>query len=167
MGKEEMTTHTFAPWVQPIAAGFQRERGAVSEFARGAEPAFWEQASDLEGWTCKDLLSHLAAGTNKQVQAILRAVVAKARLDPGIFGDSGAVNARDIEARRGWTVDAVIAEYDADTEEIVGLLAQLQESDGDLRQKDFTMSLAEALAIFPSHDREHFDQLRAASEASR
>ena len=156
-------TRTYAPWVEPVVADFRRERGVVSEFARSAAPPFWEQATALEGWACKDILAHLAAGTNKQVQAILQAVVTKTRLDPAIFGDTDAVNAREVEARRSRPVDAVIAEYEADTEEILDLLAQLQESDGELRQKDFTMSLGDALKMFPSHDREHLEQLREAS----
>jgi hypothetical protein len=157
-----MTTRTFSPWVEPIAADFRRERAAVTEFARAAPPAFWERQSSDEDWTCKDIMSHLAAGTGKQLQTLLRSVTTRTRLDPDLFGHAEEVNGRDVQARRGRSIEAIIDEYEADTEEILDLLSQINEEDKDRRQKDFESSFSEALAIFPPHDREHLEQLRAA-----
>jgi uncharacterized protein (TIGR03083 family) len=154
-------TRTYAGWVEPIATGFRDERNAVIEFARTAPESFWDEPSSAKGWTNKDLLAHIAAGTEKQFQAILRAVINRTRLDPALFGNSEVVNARDVEKRRGWTAEQVIEELEADRDEIDGLLAQLTDEHASLRQKDFELSLADGLRIFAPHEREHLEQLRA------
>jgi hypothetical protein len=161
-----MTTRTFASWVEPIAADFRRERRAVTEFARAASPAFWERQSPDEGWTCKDIMSHLAAGTGKQLQTLLRSVTTRTRLDPDLFGHAEEVNGRDVQARRGRSIEAIIDEYEADTNELLELLSQLTEEDQGRRQKDFEQSFGEVLPVFAGHEREHLAQLRAAQKAS-
>jgi hypothetical protein len=140
-------------------------RNDVLQFARSAPPDFWHRPSPDEGWTCKDIMSHLAAGTNKQLQAILRSVVTKTRLDPGLFGNVDDVNGREVRERRGRPIATIIDEYEADTSEILELLSQVKEEDKDLRQKDFDTSFGNALPIFARHEHEHLAQLRSATEA--
>ena len=55
-----MTTRSFAPWVEPIAAELRKLRAEVAKFARSAPPDFWGKPSPNHGWTNKDLLAHLA-----------------------------------------------------------------------------------------------------------
>ena len=161
-----MTTRAFATWVEPVAADLHRERQVVAQYARGAPFDRWDAPSPLPGWSCKDIMSHLAAGTNKQLQAILRSVVSKTRLDPAIFGDDGVMNGRDVGERRDRPIAAIIAEYEADTEEILDLLSQVKDDDKDLKQKDFEMSFGDALPMYWRHDREHLDQLRTGLEGA-
>lgn len=161
-----MTTRTFVPWVEPIAEQFRAARGEVLAFARSAPADRWDAPSALDGWTCKDIMSHLAAGTGKQHQALLRSVISSTRLDPSLFGNSEVVNGRDINERRSLPIVAIIDEYEADTAELLDLLSQLKEEDKDRRQKDFDASFGDALPIFGPHELEHLGQLRAALEAS-
>ena len=155
-----MTTRTFATWVQPIAEEFRSARVHVLQFARSAGDELWEQPSGVERWTCKDIMSHLAAGTSKQFQTLLRSVTTRTRLDPDLFGHGDEVNARDVEERRSQPIDTMIDEYETDTDELLGLLSQLTEEDQGRRQKDFEQSFGEALPIFAEHEHEHLRQLR-------
>lgn len=159
-----MTERTFAAWVQPIAEELGNSRAEVSAFARSAPEELWQMPSGVDDWTCKDVMAHLAAGTGKQHQALLLAVVSKTRVDPNLFGNEEIVNGRDVEERRGQSIDAIIAEYEADTEELLSLLSQLKEGDQRRRQKGFDQTFGEALPIFRRHELEHLTQLRAAAE---
>jgi len=159
-----MTERVFAPWVQPIAEELGHRRADVSAFARSAPEEIWERPSGVDDWTCKDIMSHLAAGTGKQHQALVRAVLSNTRVDPNLFGNAEVVNGRDVEERRAQSIDTIIAEYEADTEELLDLLAQLTEEDQGRRQKGFDQTFGEALPIFGRHELEHLTQLRAAAE---
>ncbi len=162
-----MTTRTFAPWVEPIAEEFHSARGEVLQFARSAPAELWARQSPDEGWTCKDIMSRLAAGTGKQHQALLRAVIGNTRVDPNLFGNAEVINERDAGERRARPIDAIIDEYEADTEELLDLLSQLTKEGQGRRQKGFDQSFGEALPIFGRHELEHLAQLRAADEGAR
>jgi len=166
MGQGSSQTRMFAAWVQPIAEEFRTARSEVLQFARAAPSEFWERQSPDEGWTCKDIMSHLAAGTGKQLQTLLRSVTTRTRLDPNLFGNAEVVNGRDVTERRGRPIEAIIDEYESDTEELLELLSQLTEEDQGRRQKDFEQSFGEALPIFGRHELEHLTQLRAAAEVA-
>jgi len=155
-----MTTRTFASWVAPLAAEFRENRVALLEFARSLPAQAWDQASPLEGWTYKDLLAHLAAGNDKQIPLLLRAVIARTRVEPAWFGD--AMNARNVDERRGRSIDELEAELERDGEEILDLLAQLTDEHAGLRQEDFPQTFGESLPLFTAHDHEHLAQLRTA-----
>ena len=159
-----MIERAFAPWVQPIAEELAARRADVSAFARSAPEEIWELPSGVEGWSCKDIMAHLAAGTGKQHQALLRAVVSNTRVDPNLFGNAEVINGRDVDERRAQSIDAIIAEYESDTEELLDLLSQLRKDDHGRRQKGFDQTFGEALPIFGRHELEHLTQLRAAAE---
>ncbi len=55
-----MTTRTFAPWVEPIAARFRESRAELLEFARSLPSEAWSRPSPNTGWSCKDLLEEQA-----------------------------------------------------------------------------------------------------------
>jgi uncharacterized protein (TIGR03083 family) len=148
--------------VAPLAAEFRENRVAVIEFAHSLPAEAWDRASPLEGWTYRDVLAHLAAGTDKQIPRLLRAVITRTRVDPAWFGDSEQQNARNLEERRGWAIDELVAELESDGEEILDLLAQLTDVHAGLRQKDFPQTFGESLPLFAAHDREHLKQLRTA-----
>ncbi len=71
-------------------------------------------------------------------------------------------NAQMIKARRGRSLQELIAEVAAEGKETEELLAQLTEADEERRQEDAPMSLCEYLRFFPTHDRDHLAQLRTA-----
>ncbi len=157
-----MTTRTFTPWVEPIAARVRESRAELLAFAGSQPPEMWSRPSPNPGWTCKDLLAHVAG--DKGYTMILRAAVERTRLDPALFAvDLDRANARDVEARRAGLIEELIAEIEADGEERDELMSKLTDADRDLRQKEFPLSLGEVLEMGPGrHDREHLDQLRAA-----
>ena len=160
-----MSARTFAPWVAPIAAQLREGRTQVLGFARSVPAEAWARPSPLEGWTCKDILAHLAGGNDGMVQKILRSVVAREPVDRSVLAtDTDAENARGVEERRGWSVEELIAELEADGQESQELLSRLTEADEDLRQDDLPLGLGEFLALVHAedHDGLHLAQLRTA-----
>ena len=157
-----MTTRTYAPWVEPIAARFQESRAQVIDFARSAPRQIWDRPSPLDGWTYKDILAHLAGGNDQMVQKVLRAVVAREPVDPSVLAlDTDAENARGVAERRGRSVDDLAANLEADGEETRDLLSRLGEDDKELRQANIPMSLGEFLHLVhaENHDLVHLEQL--------
>ncbi len=160
-----MTDRTFAPWVEAIAAQNRESRAQVVALVRSIPPGAWGRPSPLEGWTCKDLLAHLASSDASDIHLVLRAVIARERVDASLLSDPDSRNARNVEERRGRSVEELIAELEADGEELQALLSRLTEDDENLRQSDIPMSLGEGLSNDPGeHDRTHVAQLRGAVE---
>ena len=72
-----MTTRTFAPWVEPIAAQLRESRRGIVEVARTIPEGAWSRPSHDPGWSYRDLLTHLAVG-DWVCQAVLRAAGVRA-----------------------------------------------------------------------------------------
>ncbi len=160
-------TRAYASWVEPVAERTSAVRMEFVEVARSIPAGDWDKSSPVAGWTYKDLLAHLAGDTGKNFLSILRAVVARERVDGSLLGSPDDRNARDLEERRGRSVEELIAEIEADTEEHLDLVSRLSETDKDLRQDDIPTSLGEGLTNDPGgHVRRHLAQLRTALEAS-
>jgi uncharacterized protein (TIGR03083 family) len=150
--------------VDPIAERVRANRSEIVRTAREITPEMWSEPSPDEGWSYKDLLTHVAGDTDKNVQNVLRSVVTGQPVDPALFSDIDAKNARDLEQRRTRSVDELIAEIEHDGETILDLLSQLNEEHASLRQENFPVSLGDALPPFPDHDATHLAQLRTALE---
>ncbi len=157
-----MTSRTFAPWVEPIAADLRETRREIVRVARQLLPEQWSHPSPLEGWTYKDLLSHLATG-DWVCQTVLTAVTTRTPLDPRAtdldFVNEG--NAQRLSERSRRSAEELIAEVEAEGEETQELLAQLADVHEPLKG-NAPMSLGDYLRGFPGHDREHLAQLRTA-----
>jgi uncharacterized protein (TIGR03083 family) len=156
---------SFAEWVVPVAAKLAADRAAVIEFARSVPPGDWSRPTGDPGWSCKDILAHLAGGNDQLLQTILRAVtarepVAAAALDP----DTDAENARRVAERRPWTVGQLIAELVRDGDEVQQLLSRLSDDDRARSQPGSDMTLGRFLRIVHDerHDDLHLRQLRQA-----
>ena len=161
-----MTERTFAAWLAPTAARLRESREELLELVRRLSPADWGRPTPNEGWTYKDILAHLASSDASDLHIVLRAVIARERVDPTLLSDPDARNARNVEERRGRSVEELIAELEADGEETQQLLSQLRPGDENLRQDDIPMSLGEGLGNDPGgHDREHLAHLRVALES--
>jgi hypothetical protein len=159
-----MSERMIAAWVSPVAAMLDADRLEVIAFARSAPPALWGQPSDLDGWTNRDILSHLAGGNDLLLQKLLRSVVAREPIDPALFQlDTDAENASGVEERRTWSLDRLIAELERDRAEVQYLLSRLTEEERDLRWTGFSLSLGELLRIIKEerHDLIHLEQMRA------
>lgn len=162
-----MTTRTFVAWVEPIAAELREGRAQIADVARSAAADAWSQPTSYEGWTCRDVLAHLAGDTGKGSSAAMRAAVTRRTPDPAPFAAGvDALNARDVEERKQRTMVDIIAEIEADGEEWQELLSQLTEADEEVRWAGFPWKLGGYLRILAQHDQDHLADLRTALEAS-
>lgn len=160
-----MTTRTFAPWVEPVAERLRDNRAQVVAFARSQPAEAWSRPAPNEGWSCKDLLAHIGGGNDQMFQKILRAVVARTPVDASMLQvDTDAANRREVDARRGWPVERVIAELESTGDEIQELLAGVSEENQGLRAEGSPITLGDFMRIVyeESHDIEHLAQLRTA-----
>ncbi len=158
-----MTTRTFAPWVEPIAEQLRETRAQIVDVARSAPPDAWKKPSPNEGWTCKDLLAHLAVG-DWLCQRVLRAVVANEPMDMASIADLDGRNERYRQERTERSAEELIAEVEAESKETQELLLGLTEADESRSQEDAPMKLGDYLRGFPGHNRQHLEELRTGLE---
>lgn len=76
----------------------------VLNVARSLSAEEWELPSDCDGWRVQDVIVHMAD--------VFRAVVDPGALPPGVPGDIEASQAARVDARREWTSEKVLAEYE-------------------------------------------------------
>ena len=156
-----MTSRTFAPWVEPIAAKLRESREQIARLAHAIPEEMWSRPSSGPGWSYKDQLAHLAVG-DWVCQTVLRAVVANEPLDMALIADIDGGNARLRDERAGRSIQQLIEEAHAEGEETQELLARLTDADEGRRQEGAPMSLGEYLRMFPQHDEGHMQVLRTA-----
>lgn len=158
-----MTERSFVARVAPVAAELRETRSQIADVARTAPAEAWSKASPSEGWTCKDLLAHLATG-DWVFQGVLGLVTeGEGRLMSGIE-EINEGNAERIAARREASPAELAAEVEAMGERTQELLSKLADGHESLKGENAPMSLGEYLRGFPGHDRAHLDQLRRALE---
>jgi hypothetical protein len=158
-----MTTRTFAPWVEPVAAELRYTRGEIANAASLMLPDIWNWLSPLPGWTYKDLLAHCATG-DWVCQRILRAAIAGEQIDLSFLEKLNEANAALVDERKERTPDELIAELLAMGEGTQELLAQLTPEHDGLKPEGAPMSLGEFLRDFHSHDQGHLAQLKTATD---
>ena len=159
-------TATFASWVEPIARALADGRREVVEYARSLPAEAWDTPTDVDGWTCKDVLAHLAGDTGKITTSAMRGPVTGVA-PVSTFADGGdTANARDIAERRGRSVEELLAEIEHDGRVWQELLAQLGDADEEATWPSFPVTLGAYLRLEATHDRQHLAQIRRALEAS-
>jgi hypothetical protein len=95
------------------------DRRQLLAFVATAKQEFWDQDSNVEGWTNKDILGHLAGGNDLLVQTLLKSLTQGEKLDPrALVPDTDAKNATRVAERRSWTIVQLIAELERDHEEV-------------------------------------------------
>ncbi|MEX0682767.1 MAG: maleylpyruvate isomerase N-terminal domain-containing protein [Dehalococcoidia bacterium] len=159
-----MAQRTFVAWVEPVAVVLAEDRRLVIDFTRSVRRDIWEWDSGVEGWTCKDILAHLAGGNDQLSQTLLRKVVACEPLEASVMDvDTDGENARRVAERRSWAVERLIAELQTDGDEVQELLSRLTEDDEQLRDGlPMTLGAFLQIVLHERHDWEHLEQLRGA-----
>lgn len=155
-----MPESDFAAWVEPLAREIKQSRAEVVAFARALPEAGWDEPSAVDGWSRRDVLAHLAGDTAKITVAVIRAAGDPRAPVPSYGEGDVALNARDLEERRGWSIEQLIAEIEADAEEWRRGLGGLGEDDGARSWPGFPLDAAGYLAMVAGHDREHLEQMR-------
>ena len=163
-----MTDREFVSWVQPIARRDREGRAELLEFAMSVPADAWSRPSPVDGWTCQDVLAHIAGDTGKWFSHMLHAVLDGLQFDPMRVGpgvDMDSINKRDVEERSGRSVVELIAEIRTDGEEHNLLLSRLTDDHLEFRLAEYMLSLGELLGgkaagDHGAHDREHLAQLR-------
>ena len=163
-----MTTRTFVPWVEPVAAAFQQQRAELVGLVQSIPVEAWDRPSPNEGWTYRDLLGHVATRDARDMRLVLQAVITKTPLDPTQLRaeEEVPINDRLLAGVRDQSIGQIARGIETDTEGMLDLLAKLGDEDEHLRQAEFPMNLGEALKLMPQHQRNHMEQLRTALEAT-
>ena len=161
-----MSDQNFAAWVEPIAAMFSQQRADLVDLVQSVPVEAWGRPSPNEGWTYRDLLGHVATRDPRDRRLVLNAVITKTRLDPAQLPaeEDVPINDRLLDQVRDASVGELAERLEEDTEEILDLLSQLTDEHQQLKQREFPMSLSEALRQMPEHERMHMEQLRTALE---
>ena len=167
-----MVGREFVSWVEPIALRDREGRIALMEFAKSIPADQWHRPSPIEGWTCQDVLAHIAGDTGKWFSHMLHAALDGQQLDPSRVGpgvDVDALNKRDVAERWDRSISELIAEIESDGEEHEELLSRLTDDHEEFRLAAYVLNLGELLGgnaagNHGAHDREHLAQLLAAME---
>ena len=156
---------TFATWVEPIAAIYRENRAALVAYASSLPPGAWGLPSPDPGWTCKDVLAHVAADTGQNLHAALGAIIEGRPVPAALFADFDGRNSRDVAERSRRSVTQLIEELIAAGEETQSLLARLTAADEHRHESGLRGALPDALRALASHDATHLEQLHSATQA--
>ena len=139
-----MVDREFVSWVEPIARRDREGRAALLEFADTLPADTWNRQSPVKGWTCRDVLAHIAGDTGKWFAHMLHATLDGQQLDPTRVGPGvnvDALNKRAVEERKDSSITDLLAEIEADGEQHQELVRHVAERlqvsralDEDLRQ---------------------------------
>jgi len=122
----------------------------------------WTKPAPPEGWTVKDVVTHLAASQPTQAVLMRNILEGKGGTRPDF--DLNFFNKRGLEKRQGKTVDELKAELAAGHTDSLKLLDELSDdqlaTQGKLPRGNLT--IAEIFQTIAFHDREHTGHIRAA-----
>ena len=85
-------------------AALRADRDEVLAVARSLSPEEWAAPSDCEGWRVQDVVNHMAN--------VFRQFADPANATPGIPGQTEASQGAAVDARRDWTAEQVLADYE-------------------------------------------------------
>ena len=172
MATRRLNKRTFVAWVEPIASRDSEARAELLRFSKSIPDNLWASPSSVPGWTCKDILAHLAGDTGKWFATILNSVLQGKRLEEPYFGrkvDVDGLNRSDVEARRYTAIQALIEEIGNDGRIHDEQLSLLKAEHEHHLLAHYDVSLGEFLRNKEAgkrsdHDRVHLQQLEAEAE---
>ena len=166
-----MSSTEFAAWVQIIAAELREGRRQIVEVARAVPVDRWDRASSVDGWTYKDILSHLAAG-DIFCQAVVSAVIGGGPVDLREFGSAREERTANIlRQRRQRPISELLDEVKSEGLRTEALISRLTDEDEAVsvtisNSTGAATTLGAYLRAFPDHDKEHIAQLRTIAEVA-
>lgn len=125
----QMPKRTDAEMVALMAQAFSAVDGVCSTL----DPDDWTRDTDCPGWSVQDQLAHLLS-----FEAVATGTPPAPEVDLShlsrVENDFQRATEREVEARRGWTPDAVLAEFRAATTKRMAALRALDDAgwEGDL-----------------------------------
>jgi hypothetical protein len=151
---------------QDLIAAVEERRALARDFenlAASLSPERLARPTENPGWSCRDLIAHLATG-DWVMQRVVRAALAGTDLSGGLPGvDVEAGNEERIAANRGRTVAEVLADLHAQRAETERLWGELTDQHLAATLPPWTGgSLRTYLQGFSGHDRYHMGQFQAA-----
>ena len=152
------------PDLLPAVAERRALLDELAALAATVRPDQWELPTENPGWSCRDVLAHLASG-DWVMHRILRGALAGqdlSALSDSIDVDAG--NAERVAARRGRGIDELLAEMKRQQTQTLALWEMLQERHVQAVLPHWSggfCTLSEYLLGFAGHDRYHIGQLRA------
>ncbi len=112
---------------EPIIATLDEVWSSIADLYSGLSLADWQTATDLPGWTVRDLLSHMI-GTESMLLGKLAPTVDVTGL-AHVRNDTGRSNEAWVEYRRGSPTEEVLAEFCSVVDARRAALAEMTQAD--------------------------------------
>jgi len=140
-------------------AAVRKEQGELVAFCRTLSPEEWSAPSRCEGWSLQDVLAHMAAIAHGVLTPWMVKFMTAKNLERN--------NDADVETRRGWPAQQVLAEYEKWSGRMAKVLALGQRPPlskapfkvGELGV--YPMALVASAAVFDTHLHLRYDMAPA------
>ena len=136
---------------------------ALLEVLDGVEADDWSRASPNEGWTVRDLLTHLATSEAGFVPTLRRMAAGQGGVPPDF--DPNRWNASQLRRRGDVAPDQLRAELEASHRDMLAVLDDLDDAALDHRghlSSGVEGSTEDNFRLVAEHKRAHTDDIRAA-----
>jgi uncharacterized protein (TIGR03083 family) len=141
----------------------EQAQGALLEVLDQVGPDGWSRPSPNEGWTVRDLLTHLTTSETGFIPALRRMAAGQGGV-PADF-DPNRWNAGQLRRRTDQPPDELRAELERSFAEVLGVLESLDDTALDQRgylSTGVEGSTADNFRLVADHKRAHTDDIRAA-----
>jgi uncharacterized protein (TIGR03083 family) len=127
------------------------DRAALLEICANLSDGEWNRESGCGGWSVQDVVAHL--------DALFWVVVDPSRLPDTTGLSTERAQEVYVEARRSWSADRVLSDYESVSDDAIGRLAGLEDQDFELPLGDLGTYPASMVPNAFSFD--HYTHLRA------
>jgi uncharacterized protein (TIGR03083 family) len=113
--------------VEPVVVCLDESWSSIEALCSGLTPQDWARPTDLPGWSVQDVLAHLCGIESR----LLRRPQPKPLADTPshVRNPIGALNEAQVELRRSWSPEEVLAEFLELTAERLARIATLEEAE--------------------------------------
>jgi hypothetical protein len=161
---------TFLPEIKATLRTLTRHREGAMRAAYSVADEAWEEESALLGWTCKDILTHLASNDIRHEVRLRAALGEGDAAAQRSLEDVDGWNERARQERHGLSVRELIDEMAAHRQEVMRLLSRLrpEHMSASISLPDGkSYSPPDYIEMFSGHEARHGGQLIPASRARR